>query len=761
MVRAAWVTVVMIALLGICDTDRLKGCWDSRWLVETAVLILPVGFLAFLLVMFVLAMWRTLLKLLIGPTSRWRQQNRSFLALLKFAVVVFHAHHRPSELSSIHGQGVILPSWSGRDPTLLARVQPRSTLTSWVGPEALPDFLAGSIRPLAMPFPSGDLHAHQPTATALTVSSGLLEVAPALSASTLGRFQPRGLLGSHFGRGCQACCKPHEPQQQLPQLGWSFDLHFQVLALPSSHTLAPVKNVFLSCPSDQMRGYLASHSLSVQQLLLRQAEYAYAINVFRFAGLDMSIRQALAVYGAQCPSVWREQRTSSLVQLFQGFFMSPLHSTRASPQQQLPGMSGLVLNSMSSSSSAWVWCQTTRLATSVGRASAESMALICCNTSAITLGSSASMTVQQEPRHQYNGISTGSTSAAQGSTRPAFTHRPDVHVSNVIFNISTCVMATWKPTQGLQMNVQQEPRHQHNGRPTGSTSWDNTINKVSWFLTLTSSDFSLDTNVAALCTVELCMIEGIYINVQGLICHTHSGTSRTILGSSPLNTTIVNGMSLSNGNQKTMPNAINTLAAVDGMHDISKDCAHLWMQVVLNTTAMALHPERLQPQPLPPKAMHHLEEDDTPSFWVVALLTSFTVHITLVVIQKSGCFSCLLGVVLSAQEAETKSKAHVVANSGAAAAAVPGLDEYTPPLRFGRDPAALQARPHPPSPRGRVPTVGHGLYPDPRTGEWKVKHRLPVVWCPCCTCLMRPDLARRLNAASVQRWPVVYSRTAQ
>ncbi|DBB00276.1 TPA: hypothetical protein ACH3X1_014103 [Trebouxia sp. C0004] len=510
-----------------------------------------------------------------------------------------------------------------------------------------------------MPFPSGDLHAHQPTATALTVSSGLLEVAPALSASTLGRFQPRGLLGSHFGRGCQACCKPHEPQQQLPQLGWSFDLHFQVLALPSSHTLAPVKNVFLSCPSDQMRGYLASHSLSVQQLLLRQAEYAYAINVFRFAGLDMSIRQALAVYGAQCPSVWREQRTSSLVQLFQGFFMSPLHSTRASPQQQLPGMSGLVLNSMSSSSSAWVWCQTTRLATSVGRASAESMALICCNTSAITLGSS------------------------------------------------------------LQMNVQQEPRHQHNGRPTGSTSWDNTINKVSWFLTLTSSDFSLDTNVAALCTVELCMIEGIYINVQGLICHTHSGTSRTILGSSPLNTTIVNGMSLSNGNQKTMPNAINTLAAVDGMHDISKDCAHLWMQVVLNTTAMALHPERLQPQPLPPKAMHHLEEDDTPSFWVVALLTSFTVHITLVVIQKSGCFSCLLGVVLSAQEAETKSKAHVVANSGAAAAAVPGLDEYTPPLRFGRDPAALQARPHPPSPRGRVPTVGHGLYPDPRTGEWK------------------------------------------
>ena len=65
--------------------------------------------------------------------------------------------------------------------------------------------------------------------------------------------------------------------------------------------------------------------------------------------------------------------------------MAPLNSTRATHQQQLPGMSGLVLNSMSSSPSAWVWFQTPRLATSAGRLSIEPMTTRCRNTLASIL----------------------------------------------------------------------------------------------------------------------------------------------------------------------------------------------------------------------------------------------------------------------------------------------------------------------------------------------------------------------------------------
>jgi len=298
--------------------------------------------------------------------------DSSLLVLLMFAAVVFHAHRRLSAPDSIHEQGVILPSWSGREPTLLARLHPRSSLTSWVGPEALPDFLAGQSSPRVMLRITDDLHAHsddlQCESTAMAVSSGLLEVAPTLSASTLGRFQPPGPSDSHFGRTCQACCKPHDLQQQQPQLRRSCDLQFRTLALPPPYSLAP---------SDHIGTYLASRSLSAQQLLLRQAEYAYAISVFRFAGLDMNIRHSQGQYAAQCLSAWRGQRTS-LVQQLQGFFMAPLNDTRAAnSQQQLPGMSGLVLNSMTSSPSAWVWFQTPRLATSAGRLSIEPMTPRC------------------------------------------------------------------------------------------------------------------------------------------------------------------------------------------------------------------------------------------------------------------------------------------------------------------------------------------------------------------------------------------------
>ena len=341
--------------------------------------VLAVGFVGFLLGTFGRSIWQTLLKPSVGPASRWRLQSCSSLALLMFALAVFNAHQRSSELSSVPEQGVIFSTLSGREPTLLARVHPRSSLTSWVGPEALPDVLAGQSSPGVMLRISDDLHAHsddfQSKSTAMAVSSGVLEVVPTLSASTLGRFQPPGPSNSRFGRACQASCKPHDLQQQQPQLGWSCDLHYQTLALPSPHTLAP----------SDIGTYLASRSLSAQQLLLRQPEYAYAISVFRFAGLDMNIRHAQGQYAAQCLSAWRGQRTS-FVQQLQGFFKAPMNTTgTATPQQQLPGVSGLVLNSMSTSPSAWVWSQVPRLATSAGRLSALPLASRCRNTSAIIL----------------------------------------------------------------------------------------------------------------------------------------------------------------------------------------------------------------------------------------------------------------------------------------------------------------------------------------------------------------------------------------
>ena len=405
MFRAVWVLVVMVALvalMGLYHVNRLKACWDSKWMVEIGTLLLPgmtiaalclfvcldqgrplsqtppclrvpccaaVGFLGFVLGTFLYSIWLRLVKPLVGPTSRWRQQTSSLLALLMLAAVVFHAYQRLSEPDFTHEQGVILPYWNGREPTLLARLHPRSSLTSWVGPEALPDFLAGQSSPRVMLRIPDDSHAPQSEATATAVSSGLLEVAPTLSASTLGRFQPPGPPDCYFGRVCQVCCKPHELQQQL-QPGWF---------LHSAHPLAPLKAVCLSClPSNQIGVYLASRSLSAQQLLLHQAEYVYITRLFRFASLAMSIREAQGQYAAQC--VWSEQRTS-LAQLFQGLIVAPLDSTRATQQQQLPGKPGLALNSMSSSPSAWVWSQTPRLATFAGKLSAEPMAPRCRNTS--------------------------------------------------------------------------------------------------------------------------------------------------------------------------------------------------------------------------------------------------------------------------------------------------------------------------------------------------------------------------------------------
>ena len=61
------------------------------------------------------------------------------------------------------------------------------------------------------------------------------------------------------------------------------------------------------------------------------------------------------------------------------------------------------------------------------------------------------------------------------------------------------------------------------------------------------------------------------------------------------------------------------------------------MQVVLNSTAVALHSDTLQQQPLTPIAPHPLlEEDPTIPLWVVAIFITFSLHIMLLVLQKSG-----------------------------------------------------------------------------------------------------------------------------
>ena len=61
--------------------------------------------------------------------------------------------------------------------------------------------------------------------------------------------------------------------------------------------------------------------------------------------------------------------------------------------------------------------------------------------------------------------------------------------------------------------------------------------------------------------------------------------------------------------------------------------------MVANITAVALHPDVLQQHSLmltPPAMPELLEEDATPALWIIALSISFSLHVLLVVLQKSG-----------------------------------------------------------------------------------------------------------------------------
>ena len=63
------------------------------------------------------------------------------------------------------------------------------------------------------------------------------------------------------------------------------------------------------------------------------------------------------------------------------------------------------------------------------------------------------------------------------------------------------------------------------------------------------------------------------------------------------------------------------------------------MQVVANITAMTLHPDMLQQHALvlAPTTMPELvEEDSAPSLWVIALFISISLHVLLLVLQKTG-----------------------------------------------------------------------------------------------------------------------------
>ncbi|KAL0043867.1 hypothetical protein WJX82_000179 [Trebouxia sp. C0006] len=124
---------------------------------------------------------------------------------------------------------------------------------------------------------------------------------------------------------------------------------------------------------------------------------------------------------------------------------------------------------------------------------------------------------------------------------------------------------------------------------------------------------------------------GIYLTVQEWICHMHGGAPRTT-SFAILNT------ALGNCNQMMMPDVVNTLAAPNGTCGILYDCTHLIMQVVLSTTAVALHPDALQQHASTPIALHPLlEEDATNPLWLTVLFLSFSLHIMLLVLHKSGC----------------------------------------------------------------------------------------------------------------------------
>ena len=63
---------------------------------------------------------------------------------------------------------------------------------------------------------------------------------------------------------------------------------------------------------------------------------------------------------------------------------------------------------------------------------------------------------------------------------------------------------------GSSTNVQQEPCHQHNGTSMGSTLWDSTSHNVSWPVTFIFSSLCPDTLNPTLPTMEKCIIEGEY-----------------------------------------------------------------------------------------------------------------------------------------------------------------------------------------------------------------------------------------------------------
>ncbi len=79
------------------------------------------------------------------------------------------------------------------------------------------------------------------------------------------------------------------------------------------------------------------------------------------------------------------------------------------------------------------------------------------------------------------------------------------------------------------------------------------------------------------------------------------------------------------------------------------------MQEVPQTTAVAVHPDVLQPHPLmlaPSTVPDLLKEDATTSLWVIALFISISLHVLLLLFQKSGRFQslrfyCLFCVITS------------------------------------------------------------------------------------------------------------------
>ncbi|KAL0043952.1 hypothetical protein WJX82_008536 [Trebouxia sp. C0006] len=478
-----------------------------------------------------------------------------------FALAVFNAHQRSSELSSVPEQGVIFSTLSGREPTLLARVHPRSSLTSWVGPEALPDVLAGQSSPGVMLRISDDLHAHsddfQSKSTAMAVSSGVLEVVPTLSASTLGRFQP-------------------------PDLDWRQACTTEADFTNSSPKIVPRK------PRHQHNG-ISKGSNSTAKDNIPPAS-THCPDVVFVSNVTSDITTGLVATPTLTPGV--------------------LVTVPKAPCHQHNGIStGSTPQNITINNTSWV---------STSTCSGFDFNIIIAALPAVELcmmeGSSTE--VHAFACHLHCGVPRA-TKPLDGSQITAFVlltvhNASDSWAGSFLAApeaILRLLLAASFDSQGFpEIHVPGLTSHMHSGAPLAVH-----LNHTLTMLLRLSDAMPCNRNTIESINIKRApfalgfLPTGMYLVVQGLICHMHSGAPKTILFAT-LN-------SIGGNCSQMMPGVVNTLAAPHGTCNILHDSPDVWMQ----------------------------EEDATTSLWVIALFISISLHVLLLLFQKSVCFSCISG----------------------------------------------------------------------------------------------------------------------